>query len=236
MRLREFEVIPPCAALIFAEPTLFAVARPDALTVATAELEEDQFTEFVRFCVLPSLNVPVAVNWSVVPFAIDVLGALIVIDCSTAAVTASAIEFDVTPLWAALMLVVPVPAPVTRPDALTVATAELEEDQVTEFVRLCVLPSLNVPVAVNWSVVPLAIEALDALMVIDCSTAAVTVSAIVFDVTPLCAALIVAEPTLFAVAKPDALAVATVEFEEDQLTEVVRFCALPSLNVPVAVN
>ena len=60
--MREFEATPPCVALIPAEPTAFPVARPDVLNVATAGLEEDQLTEFVRFCVLPSLNVPVAVN------------------------------------------------------------------------------------------------------------------------------------------------------------------------------
>ena len=53
------------------------------------------------------------------------------------------------PLCAALIVVVPVPAPVAKPDALTVATAEFEDNQVTEFVRFCVLPSLKVPVAVN---------------------------------------------------------------------------------------
>jgi len=172
----------------------------------------------------------------VVPFAIDVLDTLIVMDCSAAPVTVSAIAFDVTPLWAALMFAVPIPAPVAKPNVLTVAAAELEEAQVTEFVMVCVLPSLNVPVAVNCSVVPLAIEALGALMVMDCSTAVVTVSAIVFDVTPLCVALIAVVPTLFAVTRPDALTVATAELEDDQVTEVVRFCVLPSLNVPVARN
>ena len=53
------------------------------------------------------------------------------------------------PLCVALMLVVPVLPPVAKPDALTVATAEFEDDQVTEFVRFCVLPSLKVSVAVN---------------------------------------------------------------------------------------
>lgn len=53
------------------------------------------------------------------------------------------------PLCAAPIVVVPVPAPVARPDALTVAIVEFDDDQVTEFVRFCVLPSLNVPVAVN---------------------------------------------------------------------------------------
>jgi hypothetical protein len=85
----------------------------------------------------------------VLPFAIEVFAALMAIDWSTAAVTVSIREFDVIPPCAALILVVPVPAPVARPEALTVATAEFEEDQVTEFVRFCVLPSLNVPVAVN---------------------------------------------------------------------------------------
>ena len=73
-------------------------------------------------------------------------------------------------------------------------------------------------------------------MVMDCSTAAVTVSAIAFDVTPLCIALIVVVPTVFAVARPDALTVAAAELEEAQVTEFVRACVLPSLNVPVAVN
>jgi len=75
-----FDVTPLWVALMFAEPTLFAVARPLALTVATEVLEEFHVAEFVRFCVLPSVKVPVAVNWSVLPFAIDVLGALIEID------------------------------------------------------------------------------------------------------------------------------------------------------------
>ena len=62
MRVREFDVTPPCAALMFVVPAPAAVAKPDALTVATTEFEDDQVTEFVRFCVLPSLHVPVAVN------------------------------------------------------------------------------------------------------------------------------------------------------------------------------
>ena len=44
-------------------------ARPPAAIVATLVLEEDQATELVRFCVLPSLNVPVAVNCWVSPAA-----------------------------------------------------------------------------------------------------------------------------------------------------------------------
>jgi hypothetical protein len=75
-----FDVIPLWVALMFAEPTLFADARPLALTVATEVLEEFHVTELVRFCVLPSVKVPVAVSWSVLPFAIDVFAALMEID------------------------------------------------------------------------------------------------------------------------------------------------------------
>jgi hypothetical protein len=72
-----------------------------------------------------------------------------VIDCSVAAVTVSAKTFDVMPLCVALMLVVPVPPPVASPDALTLDAAVLEDDHVAELVRLCVVPSLKVPVALN---------------------------------------------------------------------------------------
>lgn len=72
-----------------------------------------------------------------------------VIDCSVAAVTVRARLLDVIPLCEALTLLEPVPVPVTRPLALMVAAAVFEEVHVTELVRLWVVPSLNVPVAVN---------------------------------------------------------------------------------------
>jgi hypothetical protein len=56
---------------------------------------------------------------------------------------------EVTPFCVAEMLLEPTPAPLARPLVLMVATAVLEELQVAEPVRLCVLPSLKVPVAVN---------------------------------------------------------------------------------------
>src|SRR5438067_10922566 len=158
-----------------------------------------------------------------------------VIDCSVAAVTVSTSVFEVTPLCVAVMLVEPMPVPVARPLALMVATDELEEAQVTEVVRFWVLPSLIFLLDVLWVVVPFAIEVLAELMVIDCSVAAVTVSTRVFEVTPLCAAVILAEPTPVPVARPLALMDTADAFEEDQPTEVVRFWVLPSLKVPVAV-
>jgi hypothetical protein len=56
------EVTPFCVAEMLLEPTPAPFARPLALIVTAAEFDELQIEEAVRFCVLPSLNVPVAVN------------------------------------------------------------------------------------------------------------------------------------------------------------------------------
>lgn len=72
-------------------------------------------------------------------------------------------------------MLVPKPAPVARPPDVTVATAVVCEVQVTEVVRFCVELSEKVPVAVNCSDVPLAIDRLGAVTAIDTSAAAVTV-------------------------------------------------------------
>jgi len=98
--------------------------------------------------VVPSLKVPVAVNCSAVPLAMEAFGPLIVMDCSVAAVIANAKMFEVTPLCVAVTLLEPTATPVSSPPGAIVA-AGLEDVQVTEPVRFCVLPSLKVPVAVN---------------------------------------------------------------------------------------
>ena len=72
-------------------------------------------------------------------------------------------------------MLVPMPAAVTDPPAVTVATPVVCEVQVTEPVRFCVELSEKVPVAVNCSEVPLAIERLGAVTAIDTNVAAVTV-------------------------------------------------------------
>ena len=164
----------------------------------------------VRFCVLPSLNVPVAVNCTVVPLAIEELPALIVIDCSVAAVIVSANELDVMPLCVAVMLLEPIAAPVAKPVVLMLTVAVFEEAQVAVLVRFCVLPSLNVPVAVNCTLVPLAIEELLALIVMDCNVAAVTERTRVLDVIPLCVAVMLLEPVAAPVARPVELMFTTV--------------------------
>jgi hypothetical protein len=65
------------------------------------------------------------------------------------------------------MVLLPVPTPVANPVVLIIATEVLEELQVTEFVRFCVLPSLYVPVAVNCCVPPFAIDGFAGVTIID---------------------------------------------------------------------
>lgn len=133
-------------------------------------------------------------------------------------------------------MVWPTATPVTNPVPLTVAKLVLDELHITEFVRVCELPSLNVPIAVNCSLEPMFSEPDAALTAMDCSVAELTVSTIVFDATPLCVALTLVVPPVRPVARPVAVIVATAVLEELHVTEVVRFCVLPSVNVPVAVN
>ena len=83
-----------------------------------------------------------------------------------------------------MILLEPMATPVARPVALMLAVAGFELVQVAVLVRFCVVPSLKVPVVVNCTLVPLAIEELLALMLIDCSVAAVTASAKLFEVIP----------------------------------------------------
>ena len=61
-------VTAPSVALIVLVPAATPVASPPAVIVATAVVADAHVTWLVRFCVLLSLNVPVAVNCCVVPW------------------------------------------------------------------------------------------------------------------------------------------------------------------------
>ena len=83
-----------------------------------------------------------ALNCSVRPLAKEPLAAVIEIDSSAAAVAVSTTVFEVIPFWEAVMLVAPLPATaVVSPVVLMVATAGIEEFQVTLAVRSVVLKS-----------------------------------------------------------------------------------------------
>jgi hypothetical protein len=76
----------PKAACIVVLPGTTPVARPLTVIVATAVFVEVQVTELVRFCVLPSLKVPVAVNCCVVPAAIEEFAGVTASDANVGAV------------------------------------------------------------------------------------------------------------------------------------------------------
>jgi hypothetical protein len=85
------------AAEIVVVPGAMPLARPAPLMVATELFEEFQLTELVRFCVLPSLYVPVAVNCCVAPGVIAGLAGVTAIDDKTAAVTVSVVDPAIVP-------------------------------------------------------------------------------------------------------------------------------------------
>ena len=83
-----------------------------------------------------------AVNCSVRPGPIDGAGfGVTEIDCKTGAVIDSVIPGDVTPLEAAVIVLLPAAIPVARPTELMVAKVVLLEFQVAVLVRFAVLPS-----------------------------------------------------------------------------------------------
>jgi hypothetical protein len=174
---------------------------------------------------LPSLNVPVAVNWMEVRAAILGFAGLIVIPTKCAVETVSAVEPLMFPK-AAETVVVPVATLVTAPVLATMASAGFEQVHSTECETSCVLLSLKVPVAANCFIVPVAMLELDGGTAIDIRLAPVTVNDVLPFTDPL-PALIVVLPVPALLASPLASAVATLLDEEDQVN-AVNNCVLPS--------
>jgi hypothetical protein len=83
-------------------------------------------------------------------------------------------------------------------------------------------------VAKKFRVVPAGVPKLPGDMLIDCSTAVVTVRVAVALVEPV-TAVMVTEPGATPLATPPLLIVAKAVFDELQLTVVVKFWLLPSL-------
>jgi hypothetical protein len=174
------------------------------------------------------------VNCCVVAFTIDGFTGVTAIDCSVAAVTVRPVEPTMDD-DVAEMVEVPTPAPVARPAAVIVAVAVFDEVHVAVLVRFWVVPSLKVPVAVNCCVVPFTIDGFTGVTAIDWSVAAVMVS-VVEPTIEDDVALIVEVPTAVPVARPADVIVAVAAFDELHVAVLVRFCVVPSLKVPVAVN
>ena len=135
----------------------------------------------------------------------------------------------------ALIVVVPTAKLEASPVESRLATLVLDEFQVAAPVRSCVVLSLYVPVAVNCWALPTSTDGLTGLTAMLVKTAEVTVSTAELLTEPD-DAVIVVWPGANAVARPLVLIVATDGVEELQLTDAVKFCVLPSLNSPAAVN
>lgn len=139
-----------------------------------------------------------------------------------------------------MIVVVPVVRVVTLPVPLpTVATAGLEEVQVTAVVSSRVDPSVKVPVAMNCTVVPVAKEGLLGTMASETSTAGLTVNVVLADIVPS-VAVIKVPPADTLVASPAEdcvlLMVATDCVAEVQAAVAVTSWLLPLLSVSVALN
>jgi hypothetical protein len=112
-------------------PIVTPVARPPALIVATLGADELHAAALVRFCVLPSLYVPVAANCSVFPAAIEAFPGVTAIDTSTGEVTVSVAELVIL-VMVALRLEVPAVTAVAKPPAVIVATPGADELHVAD--------------------------------------------------------------------------------------------------------
>src|SRR6185503_14025557 len=139
-------VTEPEVALMLVVPVATPVARPwlplVLLIVATPMIDDAHVTDVVRFWVLPSLKVPVAVNCWIPPMPIEGFAGVTARDCNAGGgVTVSTVE-PVTEPEVALIVVVPAATPVARPWVplvlLIVATPVFDDAHVTDVVRFWV--------------------------------------------------------------------------------------------------
>jgi hypothetical protein len=135
----------------------------------------------------------------------------------------------------ALIVALPTPVPVANPPLAIVATAFADELQLTVLVRVCVLPSLYVPVAANCCVVPFAIVVPVGVTDMDTNSGAVT-ETLVDPKTVPDVAVILELPNRSPITNPLALTGATAGTEDAHVADAVRSCVLPSLYVPVAAS
>jgi len=125
-------------------PEALVVASPAWMgafaMVATDELDELQCELIVTSCMVPSLNVPVAVNCCVEPGDTEGFSGLTAVLTSVPVPTVSVVV-PVTPNAVAEMVTLPAFFPCTIPDERTFANCGFDDVQLT-FVSVAVLPSV----------------------------------------------------------------------------------------------
>ena len=183
--------------------------------------------------VLPSLNVPVALNLIEVRTAILGFGGVMLMPTRWAVDTVRSVE-PLTVPKAAAIVVLPVARLVATPVLAIVAAAGFEELQTTDPEMSCVLLSLKVPVATNCFEAPIGMVEFAGVTAIETRLAPVTVIAALPVIDPTVAFTLPVPPATPA-ASPEESTVTTPGAEDDQLTEV-KVCVLPSSKIPVAAN
>ncbi len=96
--------VPDVAVIVVVPLSVSAVATPAAVIVAVVVFDELQVTVEVRFCVDPSLYVPVAVNCVRVPSGTEAFAGVTAIESSTAAVTNSVVDPEMDPTVAMIVV------------------------------------------------------------------------------------------------------------------------------------
>jgi hypothetical protein len=122
----------------------------------------------------------------------------------------------------------PAPIPFASPTELMVTKFVALELQTTLSVMSVELPSEKTPLAANVCVWPVAIEAVPGVIVIDCRSAAVTVTVADAVVEPI-VAVIVEEPAETPLTRPVEVTVALAVLKEPQTTCLVTSCEVPLL-------
>jgi hypothetical protein len=127
--------VPDVAVIVVVPLSVSAVSNPPGeVIVAVVVFNELQVTVEVRFCVDPSLYVPVAVNCVRVPSGTEAFAGVTAIESSTGAVTFS-VAVPTTPLTVAVIVVVPGVKAVANPPTGFAATVVFDDVHVAVAVR-----------------------------------------------------------------------------------------------------
>jgi hypothetical protein len=126
--------VPDFAVIVVVPLSVSAVTTPAAVIVAVVVFDELQVTVEVRFCVDPSLYVPVAVNCVRVPSGTEAFAGVTAIDSNTGAVTVNVVE-PLTPVTVAVIVVIPAAEPVANPPTGFSATVVFDDVHVAVAVR-----------------------------------------------------------------------------------------------------
>jgi hypothetical protein len=224
----------PELALIFELPAVTAVDSPLLSTVATAVLDDLQVTCVEISAVVPSEYMPEEVNCLLFPTGIVGLAGVMAMEDRAEGFTVRVVFPEIL-RKVEVMVAIPAATAVARPLLLTVATAALDDLQVTRVVIFWVVPSEYAPEAVNCFLFPTGTLGLAGVIDIEDRVAWFTLKVVLPEIRRE-VAVMVAAPAATAVPSPLPSTVATDGSEEVQVTCVVISLVVPSEYVPKAIN